>query len=405
MTKPMASSVANPVEIAPDRPTNRIDALLVLRGLACLVVVIAHCQPPLAALAETGWGWLLAMPGGIAVRVFFTLSGYLIAKGFYLRRYALTPVGLGRYLRNRAARLIPLYLAAIAIPALALAPSIFTPAPDNDWVLLRYLTFTYNHTLPERFNPTLWALSTEVQFYAIAPLLFWLVRGLKILKTMRRALVAVVVTLVVWFGLREAIVAFLLDLHGGRTASFQLDFIRYVYTLLAANLDAFACGMLLNPIAAAWKPDRRTQRLAQGAAIAAIALLFIRCTTWKVAGSLAILSIGPTLTIVAVCLFIVAFEAGDAYLGFRQNRHLSVAACKGNPWRALEVSGVLSYGLYVWHYPISIGVLPHFDKLETTQAIAAFLLQAGAVLGLSTLAAIATRFAIELPGLAYLKAR
>ncbi|TAF52087.1 MAG: acyltransferase [Oscillatoriales cyanobacterium] len=418
-----------------DRPTNRADALLILCGLACLVVVIAHCQPPLAALSSLPWGWLVAMPGGIAVRAFFTLSGYLIGKGFYLGRYGIRRSPLWRYIRNRAARILPLYWAAVLIPAVCLAPSVLIPTAENDWVLLRYLTFTYNHTLPEQFNSPLWSLSTEVQFYVLAPLLFRVVRDR--LRTVPQALGMIGVVLFSGWVLRAGIVWILGHIHGDQTTEFNLDFVRYVYTFLPANLDAFLCGLLLNPLLLALlnsPPDDSLQpnqnhydsrlpvkqmsrsihsslmlvqalqayltKHLKGVAIIAMIGLFIQCTNWKLSASGDLLSLGPSLSIAAVCLFIVAFESGDAYYGFRQNQPFSLVACRKNPWRCWEIWGVLSYGIYVWHYPIAIWLLPKFGDFADLYAFAQ---RAIAVLMIAIVSAIISYLAIERPGANWLQ--
>jgi len=404
----------HPPDRPPDRPTNRADALLILRGLACLAVVIAHCQPPLAQLAQFSWGWIAAMPGGIAVRVFFTLSGYLMGKGFYLGRYGLTRSKLWRYMRNRSARILPLYWAAVLIPALWLAPSMFLPSADNGWVLWRYLTFTYNHTLPERFNSPLWSLSTEVQFYAIAPLLFWLFRNR--LRTVHRTVGAIGAIALGGLLVRGGVTMLLLHIHGGQTETFQLDFVRYVYTFSLTNLDSFLCGFLLNPILMrsgqlnSEKPDLRGVQNLRGLtlkasglkfiAIAGMLSLLIQCNYWKLTGNQAILHLGPTLTIITVCLFIIAFEWGRPYYGFRQNQALSIAACRRNPWRCWEIWGVLSYGIYVWHYPLTIWLLPKFGEL---QDLTAFGYRTIMIVALATIAAIVTNLAIERPGTVWIQ--
>jgi peptidoglycan/LPS O-acetylase OafA/YrhL len=107
----------------------------------------------------------------------------------------------------------------------------------------------------------------------------------------------------------------------------------------------------------------------------------------------------PTLSIAAVCLLIVAFEIGDSYHGFRRNQALSFTACQANPWRCWEIWGVLSYGIYVWHYPIAIWLLPQFGELNDLDA---FGRRTIAVLGLATITAIVTHRAIERPGAAWL---
>ncbi|MGB3655227.1 MAG: acyltransferase family protein, partial [Rivularia sp. (in: cyanobacteria)] len=64
---------------------NRLDALLALRGFACLMVVTIHCAPPRKSIIYDGFdlSWLMFSHGAIAVWIFFVLSGYLMGKVFY----------------------------------------------------------------------------------------------------------------------------------------------------------------------------------------------------------------------------------------------------------------------------------------------------------------------------------
>jgi peptidoglycan/LPS O-acetylase OafA/YrhL len=76
-------------------PQNRLDPLLVLRGLACLMVTIIHCNPPRNSILFHGLdlSWLCFSNGLVAVWIFFCLSGYLMGKAFYTGRYRLTRQG------------------------------------------------------------------------------------------------------------------------------------------------------------------------------------------------------------------------------------------------------------------------------------------------------------------------
>ncbi|TAD76144.1 MAG: acyltransferase [Oscillatoriales cyanobacterium] len=404
----------------PDRP-NRVDALLTLRGLACLAVVVAHCAPPRASWQ---WGaidlsWLLFAPGGVAVRVFFGLSGYLMGKGFYTGRYRCDRPGIGRYLQNRATRILPLYYAAVLLSAIAAYPH--SLQPENWHYLGRLLTFTYEHSLPIAFNAPLWSLSTEVQFYAIVPLVFWLSR--RFLKTGRsvwRAMAIVAIGLAAYrLGMFE-----LIQWLRGSTEN-NPDFIRYIYTLMPANLDAFLVGFWLNPLL-------QTQTATQSPAIAsptdwgarcssplsgrgwgwptqrAIAItlmigLYLICAAWKYQGSDWVLLVAPTLTVLVTGWFIAAFE-GDRYLSSSHNRPLSRSTLRQNPRRAWEILGVLSFGIYVWHYPLLHLIGPAIAAQAAAQSlspIATYGLRLAAVLGGSIGLAGLTYWAIERPAMAW----
>ena len=96
---------------------NPIDALLALRGIACLAVVIHHCSPPRNSVVYHGndLSWLICVPGGISVWVFFVLSGYLMGKAFYSQRYKPNFSGVKNFWWNRIIRILPLYYFSVIV--------------------------------------------------------------------------------------------------------------------------------------------------------------------------------------------------------------------------------------------------------------------------------------------------
>ncbi|WP_375506305.1 acyltransferase family protein [uncultured Nostoc sp.] len=107
---------------------NSLDALLSLRGVACLIVVIYHgiiipqlfgsqLSPgaQLSSLRQSiiyhgyDFTWILFSHGPAAVWIFFVLSGYLMGKGFYSGRYIANISGIVNFWRNRILRIFPLY--------------------------------------------------------------------------------------------------------------------------------------------------------------------------------------------------------------------------------------------------------------------------------------------------------
>jgi peptidoglycan/LPS O-acetylase OafA/YrhL len=385
-----------------------LDALLSLRAIGCLMVLVAHCQPPREFLSVLGYdlSWLFFAGGGIAVRMFFVLSGYLMGKAFYTGRYLLNYRSILEFYRNRLLRIAPLYYFAIFFLAIFVYSQ--SLAIENWGYLLRLLTFTYNHSLPLLFNAPLWTLSTEVQFYLVVPFIFALLQPrLRRLHEITIAAIAVVVFVsiyrwVIWI------------------TPLKMNLIAYWYTPLIANLDIFLLGFLVNPLLRcdrvrlgweSWTLKYNFWKSWQSPiAIAPIALLYLWTSFHIYYGELRNLPghpggiqtaiaffLFPTMTAIATAIFIATvelnppMEAGDRP---PNSSKLSLQTCLNNPLRIIEVFGHLSYGIYVWHWPILAQITPLFTSdlpLEsfTRKLIATFLL--------STVVAIVTFYLVERP--------
>ena len=129
-----------------------------VRALAALAVVVTHVSFQTA----TGWAWAERLDYGVAV--FFVLSGFLL-----WRRHAHTA---GQYMLSRVARLAPLYLVCV-VAVLALLPD---ASPLTLPQLLTNLTGTQLY-IADGLVPgltQLWSLSVEFAFYAVLPLLAWM---------------------------------------------------------------------------------------------------------------------------------------------------------------------------------------------------------------------------------------
>ena len=130
-----------------------------VRALAALAVVVTHVSFQTA----TGWDWAERLDYGVAV--FFVLSGFLL----WRRRHAHTA---RQYVLSRVARLAPLYLVCV-VAVLALLPD---ASPLTLPQLLTNLTGTQLY-IADGLVPgltQLWSLSVEFAFYAVLPLLVWL---------------------------------------------------------------------------------------------------------------------------------------------------------------------------------------------------------------------------------------
>lgn len=127
-----------------------------LRFLAFLAVFFFHAQPD-----RCPWGWA-------GVRVFFTLSGFLITRILIRDESGHLGADLKRFYFRRTLRIFPLYYGLIAYFWLSGSLS------QGGW-LLAYLSNVKAY-YAENFDAMLghfWTLSVEEQFYLIFPPLFW----------------------------------------------------------------------------------------------------------------------------------------------------------------------------------------------------------------------------------------
>jgi peptidoglycan/LPS O-acetylase OafA/YrhL len=144
-----------------------------------LIVVLFHFggYPPLA--------------GRVAVFAFFVLSGYLMALVIE-RAYGYSPAGAARFLLNRALRLVPLFLACVALTIVILEardgrsffvdplePLFLNVQKGGDLLATGFVTREQWSPLPiltgtNSLLPQSWSLVIEGFFYLTAPLLAFL---------------------------------------------------------------------------------------------------------------------------------------------------------------------------------------------------------------------------------------
>ncbi len=159
--------------------THQVQNLGLFRLFLAALVVVQHYQKLL--FGEPSGLWIEALEiGSIAVLVFFVLSGYVII-GAIDRFYSDRPLA---FLMNRVNRIVPLYLAVLAISAAVLLPlyaegrlvdaggvAAVEPYSIRNLVanLLSILPFAQQLLRPSYdFVSIAWAVQTEMTFYAIA---------------------------------------------------------------------------------------------------------------------------------------------------------------------------------------------------------------------------------------------
>jgi len=323
-----------------------------LRGLAALSVFVFHgwlyTMPVPDATDRSSIGDYAAHELRLGLVAFFVLSGFLLSRPWFaaaLERRR--PPSLRRYVRARAARILPAYYAALAGSVVLLWGLRGTPGlrlPPSDELPL-FVVFGQNFSPASvmKLNPPMWSLAVEVMFYALLPLIGWL--ALRLPPRRRMQALGPLALLALGLFYNWSIAGHGLGLTFSKT--------------LAAMLPYFALGMLAALGLHGRTIDMHTKRILIAAGVALIAADAVT----KAAAPASGVDVGDA--------FVVIRDAPTA-LGFA----LIVAAIAAAPrsrilgGRVLASMGTISYGFYLWHVPVLMvlrgyGLLP-LDPLAGT---------------------------------------
>jgi peptidoglycan/LPS O-acetylase OafA/YrhL len=317
----------------------RIRPLDGIRALAVLAVLATHAGIPF-------------LPGGfIGVDVFFVLSGFLITSLLYDELVVTGRINLGGFWTRRARRLLP--AALVMIVAVVAARPLFVPdsvaslrgdaiatalwSGNWRWALQGTDYFAQGGT-PSPLQHT-WSLAVEEQFYLVWPLLLLACRAVR-----RRRLLA-------------------LSLAG----------------VVASALATYVLAGVASPGRVYFGTDTRAQELLVGAALAALL-----APTWRwravtplgaqspqyagrqplplllsVCGLAALAGIATTVTGAPSefrhgLLLLTALAAAALLAGVILDSGQPVARLLST--RLLVGIGRISYGLYLWHWPVYLAL-------------------------------------------------
>ena len=306
----------------------RVASLDGIRAIAVLAVMLFHF----------GQGWI---PGGyMGVDVFFVLSGFLITT--LLVQRAPEPFVAKRFWERRARRLFPalaLMLAVVFLYALT-APALEQSAirgqglatifyVNNWWLLASGSTYFDDFQDPSPLLHT-WTLSVEEQWYVLLPV------GLLVLIAIRRFQWSSLVRLFAVLAALSCGWTVALAAHGAS--------VDRLYFGTDTRAQQLLLGGLLGVLGARAAAEGRSRvSLARGGAgalgvlglLGLIAMFLLWPEGRWVAGQL-------PLAALASCLLII----GALDPTTRVNRWLSVGP--------LAAIGLISYGLYLWHWPIAV---------------------------------------------------
>lgn len=316
--------------------TQRYPHIDVLRGLAAVLVIWYH-------VIEFGqWHtfpihgiYLLPRVGWIGVDLFFVISGFVIGKSA-LESMNRNPDGWkSQFWDRRMRRIFPLYFATLAIYMFVTQPGILQHGWASVWHVFSHVLMLH-HFLPETsgsINGPNWSVALEVQFYA---LMLWATPWLARSSPARIAVIWMSIALGWRYGTT------LLFTPGAADVTTQ----RVYATQLPGVLDQFMLGIVLAKLAISGHLQFTWRRFTLTFVITALCLgsawviFWPRSNYWYLSAMIVLwrplLSIGFAGLL---ALFLMLPGNGRGWM---------------RPWTYL---GEVSYGLYLWHLPVLMGMI------------------------------------------------
>ena len=296
-----------------------------LRGVAVLTVMFFHATLYRGPYPSGGF---------LGVDFFFVLSGFLITALLMQEWQGSGGVALGAFYARRALRLLPALFALIAV--ILLVPGVFYQSArpwraaglaalhTTNWVM----AFGGN----VGFLDHTWSLTIEEQFYLLWPPLLVFLLSRRVGRPVILAVVTIGILAPTWLRLELW--------HG-------LPSVKRLYYGLDTRFDALLIGCLVALIAS-WDlvpRSRRARRAIQLVAALSAVILAVCVATMEEESSLTYHGLGTLAAVACACVVLNVL-----YCPTRLSRLLLEN-------RPLVWVGRISYGLYLWHFPIFNGML------------------------------------------------
>lgn len=356
------SDSSDPVSESTKRHGSKyIPALDGLRAFAVIAVVLYHMSANM-------------LPSGLlGVTLFFVLSGYLIT-GILIREWSQTgKIDLPRFWVHRVRRLFPaivFMLCVVLIITAFVAPDMLTKLRNdlfaalfwftNWWYIFQDLSYFEAMGAPSPVTH-FWSLAIEEQFYVVwPPLLLLLFRG----KVKKRGIQRVILVL----ALASVLLMAVLYVPDGDPSRVYYGTDTRAFSLLIGAFLAFVL-----PVHRVCGHGRKGLSPKQREAIGVVGIV---CCVGIVLLMIFVDSYSPFLYYGGILL--VSLLTGALIISLVDPRN---AIAKVFSWKPLVYVGKISYGIYIWHYPILL-LMTDFNSAAETP-FWWFIVEALVVLGVS----------------------
>jgi peptidoglycan/LPS O-acetylase OafA/YrhL len=304
-----------------------------IRGCAILLVIFYH---NFGFINYFFFGWL-------GVDLFFVLSGYLITD------ILLKTLGTKNYLRNfymrRILRIFPLYYLSLIfflliIPNIPNIPINFSYYIQNQlwlWTYLQNWLFIFKTTNTTNALHHFWSLAVEEQFYLLWPLAILIVRKIKYLLWLMLALLIAVITIryFIWI--------------------YKIEDLAYFNLYTFTRIDGICIGCILSLVQQINFSLLKKYTSTIVFILAGLNFIFYFVNSrYKFSF--------PYLAIVGYTTFAVLFALLIHEAVSNETRIINFIFNN----RFLKFFGKISYGLYIYHWPLYLLLAPYIIRWSQT---------------------------------------
>ncbi len=324
----------------------KYDFLLMLRAFVCLFVishhVLAHLNPVYDFKIWNGMdiSWLFLHDGPSSLYILFTLSGYLLAKGFFTGRFNWSVQGLKNFYIDRFVRILPLFYFIITIIFFLSLSDLYVPL--NFVHYLKQLVFIDDlNRFDSKFLGHAWTVPAELSIYLVMPLMIYFLW--KVSKYTQRT------EYNFFFQILSLLLIFFVYTFG---EILNVLFTNHWYNPLIKVFSAFLVGVFTYYLVIVY--PQFTQKLNQFKILSPLLVLI-----WLGISMTYFFWVNPILgasinaffalfTCLLTGLLIILNDSPTSNAHEYKCYHLDIKSSLGNFWKFLEMVGFLSYGVYLW---------------------------------------------------------
>lgn len=343
-----------------------------MRGLAVIAVLLFHYawtfpgEDPDAAnsavekIAVHAHAFLFS--GWTGVDLFFVLSGYLITRGLVAPSKNVLGTRMKMFWMRRVLRIFPLYYAVLivgTIVTVALGSKWIPGAPY--WLYMQNYVLAFDHEVM-RWTAHFWSLAIEEQFYFVWPIVALTVSRRKLIPTIL-LLVAGTVLLRAGLVLRGDRIGALANAYADEPAGMAYGIAKFVYRTTFTRADGLLLGAFVavtqreasHPVSKVWRRVRFPAFVASGLALVGLYLLANGLNDYD-------------RRVIVLGYFMLALWFASI-VSMCADHVISARAKKFLEWRPLVACGKVSYGMYIFHWPVVVLLVPWMVEKQKTMGV------------------------------------